>query len=241
MENVYEVYMNNDFKKAFSMVDANPDFMKSGSDQAMLLITEIMNRVDNNLKLIVRKLFELDYEFEDEGAVIGNYDSIGLVERLEEMVKPFGNISLSYCQFIRQFGCLNLIGSFPEEIENESHPILDPLHFYSLKDVYEYHEFVLTDSNELPLINGDPYLLISKDELSKEGTSGSGLGYGIKLLATPGLDAEICNYGMDVNFLGYLRLGIFWGGFPNMQWFFEDVDKSLKEKIRYLQEGIVKF
>jgi hypothetical protein len=241
---------------------AQLDQEQQALEDAQLLAVEqlyqmVMDRVRRNLDILVRRLYEQDYQFLElapsgwQERDVSSPDSIYTppssaeqaedLARLDELLRPYGQLPLSFRVFLKEVGGVSLVGYFPKWSEKAGFPLLDPLMVFPLADMISFHQLIIERMEGLLQVDGAPYVQFSFDEEQKEGISGSGWGYGLRLYPRVRLDASLVNYGANIDFISYLRLCCKWAGFPNLEWFQQEVDQRFMDMIVGIREALIPF
>lgn len=203
------------------------------------LIGYIMKQVKENLEKLQVFLPEIGYVFANEQINAINQNKI---EELIKVVNKYGVIPKSFLKFYEIVGSVDLRGFFPEWKNNKDIPVLDPLLILPINDVLDYTKWHLKHNENIFIDEkNNPYLWFSYDELTKDGISGDG-GYGIELKAIYCIDGNVANYGIDLQFIDYLRLCFKWAGFPNLHWFQDELkDDELFQEIKKIGSRLNSF
>lgn len=201
--------------------------------EAQMVTKALMQRVRQNISLLVSRLTVLGYRFgegmwgeEDEFSLeekllfeqdmpifrLPTTETSLLVEKLEQVV---GTLPLSLFYWYKEVGCVNLVGLFPSKGEQKfgrkEGSYLDPLFVYSVELALR----MVSDYRERNVWEKDPTLPISPDSLSKYDYSGAGP-YTIKM-PCKAFDAPLLRERHHTTFINYLRTCIKWGGFPGLE------------------------
>lgn len=219
------------------------------------LLTETMRRSRENIDIIISALKEVDYQFMDLGSA--GWEEKRKSSQLPVYSSPIhdeceqkfsllrgvngeqGYLPLSFIKFIEEVGSVNFIGYFPDWVEKENFPLLDPLMVFPIEELISYHKYLTSIDGERLHSKSGSYLQFSYDEDAKEGSSGSGLGYGIKIYSQPQIEGVLTNYGYTIDFVNYLRLCFKWGGFPNLEWFQDSIDPRFKSLIKGVSKQLI--
>ena len=205
------------------------------------LLDSLMKQVKGNLEKLVYSLPEIGYVFANEQKTIINHDDI---DHLVKVIDKYGHIPKSFLKFCTIIGSLDLRGYFPKWKNNKDIPALDPLLILPVNGILDYTKWHIKHNENIFMDeNNHPYLWFSYDELVKDGISGDG-GYGIKLgeTGTQSIDGYVSNYGIELQFIDYLRLCIKWAGFPNLHWYQDELkDDKLFQEIQKLGNSLKKF
>jgi hypothetical protein len=166
----------------------------------------------------------------------GNADGLSALELL---VAPYGMIPASFKLFLEAVGSVDFIGAFSGWAGVENFPLLDPLQVFPVSELVSYHRYLISETGTLPKDDKGFYLQFAHEENAKEGISGSGLGYGIRIYPTSRMDGDLVNYGYTLGFVNYLRLAFKWCGFPNLEWFQREIDPRFLGLIERMRAGLV--
>ncbi|NES66624.1 MAG: hypothetical protein F6K24_15870, partial [Okeania sp. SIO2D1] len=162
-----------------------------------------------------------------------------LIQSLDILVSQYGYVPLAFQAFLKIVGSVNLMGTFPKNIQEKNFPLLDPMVIFPIKEIVDYHQYLIDTSGDICNSSKDEYYIeFSYDEETKEGISGTGVGYGVKLYSKPCIDGTLVNYEDSFGFIDYLRLCFKWGGFPNLQWFESDVNPNFLSFIKELSSTL---
>lgn len=203
------------------------------------LVNYLMKQVKTNLEKLEDLLPEIGYVFANEQKNIINHNDIN---ELIKVVNIYGIIPKSILKFYEIVGSVDLRGGFTKWKNNKDVPVLDPLLILPVSDILDYTKWHIKHNENIFLDeNSNPYLWFSYDELTKDGISGDG-GYGIELSSKSSIDGKFSNYGIELNFIDYLRLCFKWAGFPNLHWFQEELkDDKLFQEIKRIGSSLNKF
>ncbi len=169
---------------------------------ALAVAYETMQRVESNVRTVVRRLIATDYAFSETSHAPPD---ASVRKAVADFEKDAGALPLSLRAFYEVVGEVNFIGTHPTIDPKGNSVATDPLVVYGFDDG-------LADSAE----DEEPSAItIAPDDLHKANVSG-GDAYA---MAIPDLraDGELLNERHNLFFVDYLRLCFRFGGFPGYE------------------------
>nr|WP_294785934.1 hypothetical protein [uncultured Flavobacterium sp.] len=211
----YERYLNGETKSVYDDIYklGQDAFLPNNSADIEKVLTETFKRVAYNLNIIYKELcninyvFKTDFQYNFERPLLKpleNTDS--LLEKLEELVKPFGFLPLSLKMFYKIVGSCNFGWDYDVN-EDFIWEYADPIQIISLDEVVSMSsdEYAFETFQEYYEDDGFISLELSADYYHKDNVSG-GKGYAIKINEKPSIDGEFLYEEHDTTFINYLRI-----------------------------------
>jgi len=206
--------------------------------QAQAVAQETMNRVAQNIVLLVPRLQVLGYQFAqpDYSFVPPEADVKQRLDTLERLTGPLPLALRAWCETV---GAVNFTGNHPDWPDEDDFEtardalVVEPL--LGVFDEYVYWQWACAEG----MYEGEEAkmfpLPVSPDEFVKAEIS-TGASYEI-LVPNPAVDAPLKNEWHETTFLNYLRISFKWGGFPGFERYPEQSRPN--EAIAYLTEGLL--
>ena len=200
---------------------------------ALAVAYETMERVHENVRLLVERLGALGYRFSSNPP--HQPPDKKTWKQLQQLERLVGPLPLSLRAFYDVVGGVNLVGRHPNLIPRNSWWTRkrsasippDPLVVYGVGDALQEAESMDDEERE--------EITIAPDDLHKENVSG-GDAYAIAI-PDARADAILLNERHDLLFVDYLRLCCNFGGFPG----YDGVDRGLPAELDHLRAGLLEF
>ena len=191
---------------------------------ALAVAYETMQRVEQNVQVLVRRLRAIGYKFANEPHTPPGKKSWKTIQKLNSEA---GSIPLSLRAFYDVVGAVDFIGKHSAIDPMGATFAPDPLVVYGAEDALEELDGFELDADE------EMRIVIAPDDLHKANVSG-GDPYSISVPAAVA-DAVVEFEPNSVHFVEYLRLVFAWGGFPG----WKNGDAILPAEIKELREGLL--
>jgi hypothetical protein len=211
------------------------------------VLSETFKRVKYNLEVIYKALVEMNYRFNTDFSYTSNRplaeplnNCETLLQELDENVRPFGFIPLSFRIFYQIVGSCNFSWDYKKypEIYWE---YADPIQVMAIDDVVRLMAVLDWKESMLEILEDSEdactYIPFSADFYHKDNVSG-GEPYAIEITKHKSIDSRVLFEGNETTFIHYLRLNFEKCGFtridnPNnsrdYDYFFDKVKPQLIE------------
>jgi hypothetical protein len=230
-------YRNREYQSVWrDLVALGPDVRRASyKEGAQAVAQETMRRAGHNIKLLVKRLKELEYRFARPPLRPPTQKERKLLTAAEQADL---RIPLSLRAFLEEVGMVCLMGSHPvlSPMGDHGEPLFltDPLEFTS---EWNLEEVLEAWSDASPDDRGPIPWEISADAQTKAdiltGEQAEDF-YTVQLpnaAADAGLEGEVHN----ITFVEYLRLSFQWGGFPG----WEKYEDRPEKELAFLREGLL--
>ncbi len=245
---LYERYINGQTEQVYKDIYAlgQDAFLPTYLPDIEKVLRETFERVAYNFEIIYSELKQLNYLFKSEPKYNFErplnkplHDTSILLERLDNIVRPFGFVPLSLKFFYKIVGGVNFVWDY-ETNGNFMWEMADPIQIASLDAVVEtvtdewWKEDIQKYIDDENL--GNAFLDLAADYLHKDNVSG-GQAYAMQITNEPSIDSNFMNEPNDTTFINYLRICFQYCGFPGLtmgdiksgyEAFFEKVKPQLK-------------
>lgn len=210
------------------------------------VLTETFERVAHNLDIIYSELKSINYLFKSEPEY--NFerplhkplpDTKILLEKLDNVVRPYGFVPLSLKFFYKIVGGVNFVWDY-EKNGDIMWEMADPIQISSLDAVVgevtdDYWQEYIQEYVDHEIF-GNAFLNLAADSLHKDNISG-GPAYAMQITNEPSIDGNFMNEPNETTFINYLRICFEYCGFPGLtadvinndyEVFFDKVKPQLK-------------
>jgi hypothetical protein len=222
----YERYINGETKAVYDDIYKLEEkaFLPENLFTIEKVLEETFRRTAVNLEIIYSELQRIDYQLKtefqnnsDKPLVKPLPNTVDLLKKLDETVKPFGFVPLSLKKFYQIVGACNFAWDY-EVNENFFWDYADPIQIMSLDDLVSFitDEYWFEEIEEyLEDDLGPAHLELAADYFHKDNVSG-GAPYSLEITKKPSIDGLFLNELHNTTFVDYLRICFENCGFSNI-------------------------